>query len=124
MAKIGIIEDSREDAKTRYGFLNKTSHEIHLVMLDPFPEKRELRTWLIDRGFNPERIYFNLEEIPTHLDLYFCDGLNGKCFTLAEVLDKNRVFINTSDSCLKEAVRERGLKVLDGSAMDVVSRLE
>ncbi len=79
---------------------------------------------LNNNGFNPENIYFCTENIPQDALVYFCDGLKGRCFEIAEKIGKDRVYINSTDFSIEEIAKKEGFKLLDKSIEEVVAELE
>ena len=114
MTRIGIIEDLEIDANSRYGHLNESLHQIHLLMLGILPETREDSNYLLESQgkFDLGRIYYALEDLPQDLDIYFCDGLCGKCFLMADKIGKLRTIIRTSNISLHAQAKRDGYRIL------------
>ncbi len=137
--KICILEDEDEDAIRRYSDrcphfdLTGTPHDVHVVLAEDligeygsgFPpgEREEFgRTYISNKlskaGFKPENIHYadrSWKDIPIDADVYFCDGLRGACFSIAERLGKNKVFINSTNMGIEERARKQGFRLLEGT---------
>lgn len=111
--KIGIIEDEYESIIERYGFLKnkKEEHEAHITLIMPSYRVRTSRKKLEDFGFDSSKIYDNVEQMP-EMDFYFCDGLEGKCFDVADKFGKDKTFIHTDAPSLHELANNKGYNTI------------
>lgn len=129
MAKICIIEDNYEDLTRRYGFLTKSAHEIQVV-LDRHVKEDWLDEFLTESGFNPQNVSYGLfrtlenPDLVPRADLYFCDGLNGNCFYVADKVGKDKTWILTSDLNTEERAQEEGYNVVKGSLEKILEKLK
>lgn len=124
MAKIGIIDDTETDANNRYGFLNGGSHEVHVLMVGVRERERGGSVGLLETegGFSPDRVYFDPKDMP-QMDIYFCDGLRGACFEIADSVGKDRTVINSSDDGIVKIAKETGYRVLEGAISEILAKL-
>lgn len=116
MSIVGIFEDNPYDAIRRYKSLVNEGHEVHVCILD-FPEVLQnikvMRETFQQQNFNPKEVYFDANNMPRNADIYFCDGLMGRCFSVARSFGKDRTVINSGDPSLMREAREAGYKTLE-----------
>lgn len=122
MARIGIIEDSDYDASERYKSI-LTENEVYLVLIDQTTREKEVAQKSLQRkGFDMTRFYFELDQMPTDLDVYFCDGLKGQCLEVANRFGKERTYIQTSSHHIEEQASQRGYKIRSESLQEIIKR--
>lgn len=115
MAKIVIYEDRPLDLLSRYGQL-VFDHDVHVRFLATegfyFDYARGLAA---NAGFDPEQFVRGVgipkDEIA---DVYFLDDLQGQCFSIIPHLPKDRAFINSSSTSIREYARRRGYNLAKG----------
>ena len=132
MAKICILEDCLDDIISRYSQLTQTPHDVHVVLNFSWGKSEgrvnNANKELSEAGFKLsnviyEDVYIRPEHVPSDATVYFCDGLEGRCFSLAERLGKERVYINTDDLGLEIKAKQGGFRIADRSIKDIVSKL-
>jgi len=124
MAKVMIYEDGFGDLISRYRRLVK-DHDVHVrhcpdMDMSPFL----LKELTEDYGFNGDNIVRGFGDPGSeNADIYFVDGLKGRCFDILELLPKDRAYLNSDDTTLVSRVRERGFQVLRTSPERAVKEI-
>ena len=130
MVKIVVIEDDEEDIVRRYGSLT-SNHDVHLRLegllgSDFARSSNYLLAHFGKNGFSPENIQRADINAPIEqADVYFLDGLRGRCFSWLENLPRNRTFIYSDSSAVKNVAKERGYadQILKVSPEEAIKRV-
>ena len=135
MAKICILEDDVYDLVERYSGLVKTEKEVYPILCftyDPDEHKSETTNKnLVKAGFDLNKVgYEHIEDnkrvvpFPSDADIYFIDGLKGRCLKIAELIGKEKVIINTDDSGIETLAKEKGFRTREGKSLtEIISHL-
>lgn len=123
---LGIFEDSKEDLVRRYNSLNE-KYEIYAYLRDGRhdfydDQSDDLKKYLAEDGLDVERVYTRVGKMPTTLDLYFTDGLDFDCFSVAKKFGKDKTFILTGDPLIKKMARERGNNLAETGLDEIIRR--
>ncbi|MFH1840306.1 MAG: hypothetical protein ABH849_04105 [Nanoarchaeota archaeon] len=121
MVKICVIEDYVRDIIERYGGLTESENVVSVVFIDEAygdaTHRRVTRRSLVEAGFDPDKVHSYDDvrdcEFP-EAEVYFCDGLRGACFEIADKLGKDRVYINTTNMGIEDRAEEEGYKTCPG----------
>jgi len=109
MAKVMIYEDDVDGALGRYEDLIG-KHEVH-IRLDGLGDKA-VRD-LVSFGFPEGNIRDELgDPSQESADVYFVDGLNGKCFDVLSKLPRDNSFLNSSNRDYQERAKREGYQIL------------
>lgn len=116
MAKITIYEDCATDLVERYGNLTEEHNTTIFLLPNPYiqihnPLERTKKFFEI-RGFKPTTLHTELPTIHPQADLYFLDGLRGRCIEIATDLPQNRTYINSTDPRINEQAQKKGYKTV------------
>jgi len=109
MAKVVIFEDGSLETCIRYGSL-VADHDVHVYMLTHY--FKGARSQLVEKGFEESQIYPELPEgeiMPA--DIYFLDGLEGKCLEIFPRLPKEKAFLVSGNSRIVGRVQRAGFQV-------------
>ena len=111
MARIDVFEDSEDAVCLRYAVLT-AEYEVHAHMTPDYFKSFE--EGILGRsGFaSVEMDALTIVEIPESV-LYFVDGLNRECFTVLEILPKDKAVLLTGDRALRRLARKRGYAVFN-----------
>lgn len=139
---LGIFEDDARAVIERYGCLSG-KYEIYICLDDSsrgfmnysrlwggdlegdqrVSEKRlELKDELAKLGIVVEKVCFNETEMPFSLDLYFTDGLGGKCCTIADRFGKDKTYILTGDPLLQQLAKKEEYKLVENGLEEIIKR--
>ncbi|MBD3247011.1 hypothetical protein GF378_00120 [Candidatus Pacearchaeota archaeon] len=135
MAKICIIEDNERDLIERYSKIARTPNDVHVILDDIIlfdygakrdieGAKRRVNKHLSEAGFNINNLSYDLENPPTDADVYFCDGLKGFCFNLADKLGKERVYIYSDSLRVLEQAKKEGYNLVKGVLEDMINNFK
>jgi len=123
MAKVVIFEDSIGLAIERYKRLVK-DHDVHVFMLIDRKDFDADLSLLIWNGFKETQVYPGiLDEEIMDADVYFVDGLEGKCFDLLPRLPKEKTYLVTMNENYEERAVSEGYNVaLEREIPGIVSK--
>jgi hypothetical protein len=114
--KIVIFEDDSGDFNRRYGAATRghdvTAYATGYFEMEEIEHREDIKSMLEEGIINKDefdemsedskKIYLGIpQEIPD-ADFYFTDGLNGDCFSILEKLPKDRSYLVSGDSGLRE----------------------
>ncbi|MBT7902692.1 hypothetical protein HN587_02440 [Candidatus Woesearchaeota archaeon] len=109
MAKVVVFEDGSLDVCDRYSQL-VPKHEVHIYMLASFFEGAKFG--MVEKGgFDPEQIYPKIPDEIMPADVYFLDGLAGKCLEIFPRLPHDRSFLVSSNPAIQEEVKNAGYQL-------------
>jgi hypothetical protein len=121
MAKIIIYEDEELDIIDRYARLNE-HHEVHVRLIGSNFSSYVIDN-LYDYYFERERIIRGIPKEEEEADVYFMDGLRGKCFEIIDGLPKERCFIVTGSVWVTEKAEERGYNLASEDLATIIDNI-
>ncbi len=135
MVKICVIEDNERDLIERYSKLTNTPNDVHVILddivlfdygakRDMEGAKRRVNKHLSEAGFDINKLSYDIENPMADADVYFCDGLKGLCFNLADKLSKERVYIYSDSLRVLEQAKKEGYNLVKGALEDITNNLE
>ena len=112
MPHITIIDENERNVVHRYSSIAKTlaPEEVQVVLVGYSERNIFARPELAKKGFR--NVNFGLENIP-QADIYFCDGLKGDCFEIADRLGKEKTYIYSNDDYVNDRANREGYKIVD-----------
>jgi hypothetical protein len=121
MAKVVIFEDSKNSLYDRYAHLTN-DHDVHVFYCDDFDyfsfvdeslDKMNKNLFKNDglKGFERDKIHQSHSQIPDDADVYFLDGLNGRCFDILPNLPSVKSYLVTGETRIEIQAKERGYHV-------------
>jgi hypothetical protein len=122
MAKIVIFEGGSFDTCFRYGFL-VPNHDVHVYMLTRYFNTE--RAHLVQNGFEKSQIYpVGPKEEIISADIYFLDGLEGKCLDFFPSLPKGKAFLVSGGLEIEAKVSHAGYQVAsEGQVSQLVEKI-
>jgi hypothetical protein len=131
MARVVIYDDDPTDVNIRYSELIP-EHDLSIFLLDNAALKKDDHERIFqmgmedlpEAGFRRDQIHRGLPDNHPEADVYFVDGLYGKCFDILSQLPRERSYIVTgSIDVVKQAQREK-LNIVwnNGDISDIVKR--
>lgn len=118
MGTVVIYEDSPLDLESRYAALAR-EHEVYAFLVDdPRVGPRTEILWnasleaLARAGFTRENIVRGLPETHPTADVYFVDGMYGRCFDILQQLPKERTYVNSGSVPVLERAEREGYQIV------------
>ncbi len=123
--KIVIIEDEARDIENFYRFLSNEK-EVYIYYAISQKKAEELEAdgmlemdFMIfsgrikELGFKENNIFSDLKYLRSDADFYFIDGLEGSFDAVGSSLQKNKVYIISTDLNLRKLAEQKGYKTAD-----------
>lgn len=117
MVDVCVYEDSLYDLERRYWKVAKRAY----VFVAMFNQVIGNEPQLLQNNWGMVKFGEEVFDWVPKADLYFTDGLHGRCFSLLDKLPNDKAYLVTRDPILrKEGIRRKFLFAMDNLIMNIV----